>query len=90
MTFFHYSIELSKRRNSKIVHCNMHPRIKVRGKVVEWPWKIRCGCCGKNLRLRYDADFNGRIVYFNWRKLTSFYSILAVIAIKGKISNKIT
>lgn len=68
----------------------MHPRIKVRGKVVEWPWKIRCGCCGKNLRLRYDADFNGRIVYFDWRKLTSFYSILAVIAIKGKISNKIT
>ena len=66
----------------------MHPRIKVRGKVVEWPWKIRCGCCGKNLRLHYDADFNGRIVYFDRRKLTSFYSILPVIAIKSECTEK--
>jgi len=60
--------ELSTREGSKLFRCDTHNEAKVRRKTVKWPWKITCGICSRNVQLRYDADFKGRISSFERRK----------------------
>ena len=62
-------LELSKRENSNLFKCDTHNEARVRGKVVIWPWRIRCGICTRNVQLRCDSDLKGRISYFDRRKL---------------------
>ena len=62
-------LELSKTEKSKLFHCNTHNETRVRGKVVKWPWRIKCGICSNNIQLRFDADFKGRVSAFDRRKL---------------------
>ena len=72
-----YLLELLKRCGSKLARCDTHTHVKVRGKeskLVEWPWKICCGNCRRNVQLRYDADVKGRISYFDRRK----YMLLSI------------
>jgi hypothetical protein len=71
LTFFTYwsLLELSKREKSTLFHCNTHNEIRVHGKVVKWPWRIKCGICSNNIQLRFDADLKGRVSAFDRRKL---------------------
>ncbi len=70
------SVELAKRSGSKVLKCNTHVDVKTRGKsgkVIQWPWKISCGICKKNMQLRYDSDLKGRISYFDRREYSLLY-----------------
>ena len=70
VTFFTYwpLLELSKREDSRLFRCNTHNETRVRGKVVEWPWKIKCGICSNNIQVRVNADLKGRLSAFDRRK----------------------
>ena len=57
--------ELEALEGSKVVKCSTHTKIKVRGKIIDWPWKLKCGLCNKNTILRFDADLKGRVSNFN-------------------------
>lgn len=60
----HLNEELSKRGESMLWKCDAHAEIRVRGKLVKWPWRIKCGICSNNVQLRYDADLKGRVSSF--------------------------
>ena len=68
--FIFASLELSTREGSKLFRCDTHNEAKVRRKTVKWPWKITCGICSRNVQLRYDADFKGRISSFERRSIS--------------------
>ena len=71
--FIFTSLELSTREGSKLFRCDTHNEANVRRKTVKWPWKITCGICSRNVQVRYDANFKGRISSFERRK---YFTIL--------------
>ena len=68
LCYFIFSVELEKYENIKIIQCETHKEIRCSGKLISWPWKIKCGICATNSQLSFDADIHGRISSFEWRK----------------------
>ena len=83
-------LELVKRCESKLMRCDQHVNVKTRGKngkVIQWPWKITCGICKRNIQMRYNSDLKGRISYFDRRK-SEFTERLRYVELSEKRSRQ--
>lgn len=74
-----YFAELQKLKGSKVVVSSIKTTIRCKGKIVEWPYHIKCGVCGVERQIEFDRAHAGIIKKFRTGMGISFMSYFSMM-----------
>ena len=64
MIVYIYFAELQEHKGSKVAVSLIKTTVKFKGKILEWPYHIKCGICGVERQIAFDRARAGIIKKF--------------------------